>query len=127
MSGSNIQVPQTEITCNSIKHIGNSCYSPAGDQSILSEFEKLYNITSKVGNTKGFVEIGKEEPIHISGRNNLTYDSQQLANFKLTIEQSTLLDVEEPDSMKKLAIDLPVNQNLRTTGNDMFVPILKKK
>ena len=46
-------------------HIGNSSYSPAGDQSILSEFEKLYNITAKVGPKKGIVEIGKEEPIHI--------------------------------------------------------------
>ena len=35
--------------------------------------------------------------------------------------------MEEPDSMKKLANDIPANQNLRTTGNDMFVPILKKK
>ena len=95
ITGSNIKVPITEISCNSIKVNGNINDTQTEAQSILGEFEKLVNITAKVNTTKGYVDIGKEEQVHSPCRDNLTFDSHQLDNFRLTIEQSTLLEPQE--------------------------------
>ena len=105
MTGSYNKVPINEISCNSIKVNGNINDTQTEAQSILGEFEKLVNVTAKVNTTKGYVDIGKEELLPSPCRDNLTFDSQQLENFRLTIEQSTLLEPQDQESIRACAID----------------------